>query len=89
MLSSFFCNSEELAGTLILFSKFFNILEAAFANSEALSKIYINGNRQDIIYIVIKARLMAIKGPCKHFFKAIFSDVYKNDNHMTYYNFDQ
>lgn len=35
----------------------------------------------------MEVRFAAVKSLCKRSFKEYFSDVYRTDNHMAYYNF--
>lgn len=62
---------------------------AAFVGLEAPPRVYINEEIQDIIWAAKKARPAAAKNSCEHPFKVCFSNVYKNDNQMAYYNFCQ
>lgn len=59
--SPFFNDSNKLAGTQALLIRPLNILPAVFAGSGAFPTIYINKEIQDIIWIVIKARLATAK----------------------------
>ena len=57
----------------------------AFAGSGPTQRVYTIEDIQEIICAVIEARPMAVKNPCKCFFKAYFFDVYKNNNQMACY----
>lgn len=86
---SFYENPEELAGTLSLPWVPLNIATVAIVGLQVPPKDYTNEEVQDIIQKILEAWLRAIKGPCDSFLKARFSDVYRGNNHMAYYNFCQ
>lgn len=44
---------------------------------------------EDIIWAIIKTRAVATESSCKCFFKARFLDIYRDNNHIVYYNFCQ
>lgn len=94
-----FKGPDELANVWLLPTSLFNKLTAplrppnipaaAPTDPEALPRIYSNENLQDIIWAVIKARLMAAKNTCEHPLKARFLYVYRNNNYMACYTFYQ
>lgn len=78
---------NKFADAQVSLSRPFNILVIAFADVEALAKVYLNEKMQDIIQAIIEARPATVEDPCKCLFKACFPDIYKSDNHIAYYNF--
>ena len=58
-------------------------------SSKALLRVYLNEKVQDIIWIVIEAKIAATKNPREYPFKAQLPNIYWGNNHMACYNFCQ
>ena len=62
---------------------------AASDGSEALPRVYLYEEMQDIIQTVIEVKPAATKGLQERLLKARLPDVYQSDSHMACYNFCQ
>lgn len=78
---------NKLANAPTLPPRFLNSFAVVFGGFGASLKVSRNEGVLNIIWTLLEARPITKKDPCKRLFKARFSDFYRDNNHIVYYNF--